>query len=141
VKQFHYTGWPDFGVPDYPHPTLAFMKRLSRFKRTTEGPDIIHCSAGVGRTGTLVAIQSMVEMAREEEALDIFNFVLGMRQQRNYMVQTEVRGQGSNRGEGSRSRQRWNGFTGSGTHVSKVAYTISQKWRLKWRGTGDRRRN
>lgn len=91
VKQFHYTGWPDFGVPDYPHPVLAFIKRLGRFKRTTEGPDIMHCSAGVGRTGTLVAIQAMMEMIREEGSMDVFNFVLGMRQQRNYMVQTEVR--------------------------------------------------
>ena len=43
VKQFHYTGWPDFGVPDHPHPVLAFIRRLKNFKRTTQGPDIIHC--------------------------------------------------------------------------------------------------
>ncbi len=90
VKQFHYTGWPDFGVPDYPHPVLAFIKRLARYHRSTEGPDVMHCSAGVGRTGTLVGIQAMIDMAREEEMLDVFNFVLGMRHQRNYMVQTEV---------------------------------------------------
>ena len=90
IKQFHYTGWPDFGVPDYPHPVIAFIRRLSHFKRTTEGPDIVHCSAGVGRTGTLVAIQAMMYMMEEEEKIDVFNFVLGMRQQRNYMVQTEV---------------------------------------------------
>ena len=60
----------DFGVPDYPHPVLAFVKRLSRFKRTTEGPDVIHCNAGVGRSGTLVAIQAMIEMAKEEEVVD-----------------------------------------------------------------------
>lgn len=91
VKQFHYTGWPDFGVPDYPHPVMAFIRRLRRFKRTTEGPDIMHCSAGVGRTGTLIAVQAMMEMVKKEESIDVFNFVLGMRQQRNYMVQTEVR--------------------------------------------------
>lgn len=43
VKQFHYTGWPDFGVPDHPHPVLSFISRLNNFKRTTQGPDIIHC--------------------------------------------------------------------------------------------------
>lgn len=90
MKQFHYTGWPDFGVPDYPHPVMAFIKRLSRFKRTTEGPDITHCSAGVGRTGTLIAVQAMMEMEKNDSSIDTFNFVLGMRQQRNYMVQTEV---------------------------------------------------
>ena len=96
VKQFHYTGWPDFGVPDYPHPVLAFLRRLARYKRSTPGPDVFHCSAGVGRTGTLIAIQSMIHMMQSEEGmLDIFNFVLGMRQQRNYMVQTEVRERGT----------------------------------------------
>ena len=43
VKQFHYTGWPDFGVPDHPHPVLSFIRRLNNFKRTTPGPDIAHC--------------------------------------------------------------------------------------------------
>ena len=55
MKQFHYTGWPDFGVPDHPHPVIAFIHRLNNFKRTTRGPDIIHCrwgeeeEGGVGR--------------------------------------------------------------------------------------------
>ena len=43
VKQFHYTGWPDFGVPEMPHPLIAFIRRLENFKRTTDGPDILHC--------------------------------------------------------------------------------------------------
>ncbi|XP_064387090.1 receptor-type tyrosine-protein phosphatase S-like isoform X2 [Halichondria panicea] len=89
VKQFHYTGWPDFGVPDYPHPVIAFSNRINDFKRTTPGPFIYHCSAGVGRTGTLMTIQAMMQMMEEEGKLDIFNFVLGLRHQRNYMVQTE----------------------------------------------------
>ena len=50
----------------------------------------MYSSAGVGRTGTLVTIQSMIQMMTEEGKIDIFNFVLGMRRQRNYMVQTEV---------------------------------------------------
>ena len=92
VKQFHYTGWPDFGVPDYPHPVISFIKRINNFKRTTPGPYVVHCSAGVGRTGTLMTVQAMMQMMEEEGKLDIFNFVLGLRHQRNYMVQTEVRG-------------------------------------------------
>lgn len=43
VKQFHYTGWPDFGVPDHPHPIIAFIKHLENFVRPTKGPDIVHC--------------------------------------------------------------------------------------------------
>ena len=48
------------------------------------------CSAGVGRTGTLITIQSMMKMIEHENKVDIFNFVLNMRHQRNLMVQTEV---------------------------------------------------
>ena len=48
------------------------------------------CSAGVGRTGTLITIQSMMKMIEHERKVDIFNFVLAMRHQRNLMAQTEV---------------------------------------------------
>ena len=51
---------------------------------------VLLCSAGVGRTGTLITIQSMMKMIEREKKVDIFNFVLGMRCQRNLMVQTEV---------------------------------------------------
>ena len=43
VRQFHYTGWPDFGVPESPHPIIAFIRHLDNFVRPTRGPDIIHC--------------------------------------------------------------------------------------------------
>ena len=43
VKQFHYTGWPDFGVPDHPHPIIAFIRHMDTFVRPTKGPDIVHC--------------------------------------------------------------------------------------------------
>ena len=51
MKQFHYTGWPDFGVPEMPHPLIAFVRRLENFKRTTDGPDIIHCRCVGGEEG------------------------------------------------------------------------------------------
>ena len=43
VKQFHYTAWPDFGAPDYPHPLIAFIKHLNNYVRPSKGPDIVHC--------------------------------------------------------------------------------------------------
>lgn len=91
VKQFHYTSWPDFGVPDHPNPIISFIRRVNISNRNSKGgPDIIHCSAGVGRTGTYITIQSMLQMIEEEGRLDVFNFVMGMRHERNLMVQTEV---------------------------------------------------
>jgi len=56
----------------------------------------------VGRTGTLITIQSMMQMMNEEGKIDIFNFVLDMRRRRNYMVQTEVGGGREGRGRGGR---------------------------------------
>jgi netrin-G3 ligand len=88
IKQFHYTAWPDFGVPDHPNPMISFIRRVNHMKH--EGPDIVHCSAGVGRSGTYIAIQSMMAMIEAEGKVDVFNFVLDMRHKRNYMVQTEV---------------------------------------------------
>lgn len=92
MKQFHYTSWPDFGVPDHPNPIISFIRRVNIFNKSGDGrgPDIIHCSAGVGRTGTYITIQSMLQMIEEEGRLDVFNFVMGMRHERNLMVQTEV---------------------------------------------------
>ena len=53
-------------------------------------PPSLSASAGVGRTGTLISIQAMMKMIEEEGRVDVFNFILGMRRQRSYMVQTEV---------------------------------------------------
>ncbi|XP_077980993.1 receptor-type tyrosine-protein phosphatase kappa-like [Glandiceps talaboti] len=88
IKQFHFTVWPDMGVPQYPSTVLAFLRRIRAYIPSNAGPLVVHCSAGVGRTGTFITIDSMLEMAEAEGKVDIFNFVYQARQDRMHFVQT-----------------------------------------------------
>ncbi|XP_013364699.1 PREDICTED: receptor-type tyrosine-protein phosphatase H isoform X3 [Chinchilla lanigera] len=92
VRQFHYLSWPDHGVPPSPDPLLAFWKTLRPWLDQTEegGPPIVHCSAGVGRTGTLIALIVLLQQLEQEGLLGPFGFVRKMRQSRPLMVQTEA---------------------------------------------------
>ncbi|KAL0270992.1 UNVERIFIED_CONTAM: hypothetical protein PYX00_008241 [Menopon gallinae] len=89
VKQFQFTAWPDHGVPDHPAPFLQFLRRVRAMNPTDAGPMVVHCSAGVGRTGCFIVIDSMLERIRHEKTIDIYGHVTCLRAQRNYMVQTE----------------------------------------------------
>ncbi|XP_055779115.1 protein tyrosine phosphatase receptor type Fa isoform X2 [Salvelinus fontinalis] len=89
VRQFQFMAWPDHGVPEYPTPTLAFLRRVKACNPTDAGPMVVHCSAGVGRTGCFIVIEAMLERMKHEKSVDIYGHVTCMRAQRNYMVQTE----------------------------------------------------
>ncbi|XP_042178235.1 protein tyrosine phosphatase receptor type Fa isoform X9 [Oncorhynchus tshawytscha] len=89
VRQFQFMAWPDHGVPEYPTPTLAFLRRVKSCNPTDAGPMVVHCSAGVGRTGCFIVIEAMLERMKHEKSVDIYGHVTCMRAQRNYMVQTE----------------------------------------------------
>ncbi|VDI79183.1 receptor-type tyrosine-protein phosphatase delta [Mytilus galloprovincialis] len=89
VRQFQFTAWPDHGVPDHPTPLLMFMKRVKACNPQDAGPMIVHCSAGVGRTGAFIVIDAMLERVKHEKTVDIYGHVTCLRAQRNYMVQTE----------------------------------------------------
>ncbi|EDQ86847.1 uncharacterized protein MONBRDRAFT_38246 [Monosiga brevicollis MX1] len=121
VKQFHYTSWPDHGVPASPETFLEFLlavkqhhdavQRQSQTAGEPQSPLVVHCSAGVGRTGTFCCVYGVVAAlpyvgnglpllaARESGAqrptresqggkLDIMNIVSRMREDRRFMVQT-----------------------------------------------------
>lgn len=91
VKQFHYTSWPDHGVPESTAGTSTLLKKANQARREGlgQGPMVVHCSAGVGRTGTIIAIDVNLDMAKETDTVDVYSTLNTMRRQRNTMVQTE----------------------------------------------------
>ncbi|XP_061940958.1 tyrosine-protein phosphatase Lar isoform X8 [Apis cerana] len=89
MKQLQFTAWPDHGVPEHPAPFLQFLRRVRSLNPSDSGPLIVHCSAGVGRTGCFIVIDSMLERIKHEKMIDIYGHVTCLRAQRNYMVQTE----------------------------------------------------
>ncbi|XP_058873864.1 receptor-type tyrosine-protein phosphatase H [Acipenser ruthenus] len=91
LRQFHFTAWPDHNVPDNTATFIQFRTVVRKFldNRERSGPAIVHCSAGVDRTGTLIALDSLLLQIEREKAVGIQSFVKKMRLHRPLMVQTE----------------------------------------------------
>uniref|UniRef100_A0A915EGL5 protein-tyrosine-phosphatase n=1 Tax=Ditylenchus dipsaci TaxID=166011 RepID=A0A915EGL5_9BILA len=92
VQHLHYMAWPDFGVPDHPAGIVHFA-RLFRNKlpaSTNNKPTIVHCSAGVGRSGTFIALDRLVQNVEYGRNVDPFGTVYEMRLERCHMVQNEA---------------------------------------------------
>ncbi|XP_019383910.1 PREDICTED: receptor-type tyrosine-protein phosphatase C [Gavialis gangeticus] len=90
ITHIQFTSWPDHGVPDDPHLLLKLRRRVNALSNFFSGPIVIHCSAGVGRTGTYIGIDAMLEGLDAENRVDVYGYVVKLRRQRCLMVQVEA---------------------------------------------------
>ncbi|XP_064604299.1 receptor-type tyrosine-protein phosphatase kappa-like [Liolophura sinensis] len=88
VKQFHFTAWPDHGAPAHATALLDFRDKVNNCQTQFSGPVVVHCSAGVGRTGTYIALDYLIAQAHDEGVVDVPACVRQLREQRVNMVQT-----------------------------------------------------
>ncbi|XP_017288734.1 receptor-type tyrosine-protein phosphatase U isoform X1 [Kryptolebias marmoratus] len=89
VRQFHFTSWPEHGVPYHATGLLAFIRRVKASTPPDAGPVVVHCSAGAGRTGCYIVLDVMLDMAECEGVVDIYNCVKTLCSRRINMIQTE----------------------------------------------------
>jgi len=91
VHQLHFTEWPDFGTPTSTEGIRDLVASSNEYRSlaSKSGPIVVHCSAGVGRSGTFIAIHHALEMIEREQDYFVKDIVEKMRQQRWGMVQTE----------------------------------------------------
>ncbi|NXO49477.1 PTPRJ phosphatase, partial [Aramus guarauna] len=93
VRQFHFTSWPDHGVPETTDLLINFRHLVHEYssQNPINSPTLVHCSAGVGRTGTFIAIDRLIQQIEMENTVDVYGVVYDLRMHRPLMVQTEVR--------------------------------------------------
>ncbi|XP_061677448.1 receptor-type tyrosine-protein phosphatase eta-like isoform X2 [Syngnathoides biaculeatus] len=91
VRQFHFIAWPDHGVPETTELLISFrhLVREHMDQYSTNSPTVVHCSAGVGRTGTFIAIDRLIFQIERENVVDVYGVVHDLRMHRPLMVQTE----------------------------------------------------
>ena len=91
VTQFHYTAWPDHNVPSSGMSLIYFTRAVRKAHPRTETKHLlVHCSAGVGRTGTFIVLDTMLEKMEENGVVNIYDCLTHIRKQRVLLVQTRV---------------------------------------------------
>uniref|UniRef100_H3CZX7 Tyrosine-protein phosphatase non-receptor type n=1 Tax=Tetraodon nigroviridis TaxID=99883 RepID=H3CZX7_TETNG len=95
IWHYQYLSWPDHGVPNDPGGVLWFLEEVNRTQSTIPdtGPIVVHCSAGIGRTGTIIVIDILIDVINRQGLdcdIDIPKTIQRVREQRSGMVQTEA---------------------------------------------------
>lgn len=90
VSHLHYTAWPDHGIPESTTSILAFRELVREHIQSAKdaGPTLVHCSAGVGRSGTFIALDRLLQQMKQEKVVDMFGVVYTLRMNRYQMIQT-----------------------------------------------------
>eukprot|EP00105_Crassostrea_gigas_P043042 XP_019927190.1 PREDICTED: receptor-type tyrosine-protein phosphatase kappa-like isoform X2 [Crassostrea gigas] len=86
IHQFHFTGWPDHGIPETLE-LVHFLKRVQSSEFYDQSPMLVHCSAGVGRTGTFIALDSLHQHGLKIQFVEILGYIKRMRECRMSMIQ------------------------------------------------------
>ena len=90
ISHWHFLGWPDHGCPQYATSLISFIRQVRKHYNKSGPPLLVHCSAGVGRTGTFILLDSMLERLSHEDNINVYEFLKNMRSKRVFMVQTLV---------------------------------------------------
>ncbi|XP_077939126.1 LOW QUALITY PROTEIN: phosphatidylinositol phosphatase PTPRQ [Gasterosteus aculeatus] len=86
VRHFNYTSWPEHGVPESCSTLIKFVKAV-RSHRHNNTTIVVHCSAGVGRTGVFIALDHVIQHVRDHDFVDVYGLVAELRSERMCMVQ------------------------------------------------------
>ncbi|CAJ1054300.1 receptor-type tyrosine-protein phosphatase beta-like [Xyrichtys novacula] len=91
LRHFHYTVWPDHGVPESTQSLIQFVRTVRDYvdRSPSTGATVVHCSAGVGRTGTFIALDRVLQQLDSKGTIDLYSCVFDLRLHRQHMVQTE----------------------------------------------------
>ncbi|XP_052764640.1 receptor-type tyrosine-protein phosphatase kappa-like [Mya arenaria] len=88
LHHLHFTAWPDRGIPEDVTALIEFRQRVLNSPAHLDGPTLVHCSAGIGRTGTYIALDILTKEGNSNKAVEIPGCIMTMRQNRPNMVQT-----------------------------------------------------
>ncbi|XP_017320619.3 phosphatidylinositol phosphatase PTPRQ isoform X1 [Ictalurus punctatus] len=87
VHHFNYTSWPEHGVPESSSTLIQFVKAVRSNRGHDNATIVVHCSAGVGRTGVFIALDHLIQHIRDHDFVDVYGLVAELRSERMCMVQ------------------------------------------------------
>ncbi|KFD52089.1 hypothetical protein M513_07071 [Trichuris suis] len=87
ISHMQYSAWPDHGVPDDPRELIDFIVDVRRSRTGMVEPVLVHCSAGIGRTGVLILLETAMCLIEASEPIYPLEIVKSMRDQRAMLIQ------------------------------------------------------